>query len=92
MENDDRPFESQVEPWPDQELVDEDVALARMEEVFAEARDAGTTAAARLAVIAIANYAWQSQDWPKLIDRANAMLDEIEAKQSRRWGKVDGNP
>jgi hypothetical protein len=92
MHKNDRPFDTQVEPWPDQELVDEQVALERMEAAFAEALDAGATAAARLAVIAIANYVWQSQDWPKLIDRANAMLDEIEVKQSRRWGKAYPKP
>jgi hypothetical protein len=82
----DRGFDSLVPPWDDQELLEEQDAIDRMEAAVTAARDAGATEAARLTVIAIGNYIWQSQDWPAFTDRANTLLDELEDKLSRRWG------
>ncbi len=81
-----REFDTQVPPWDDQELLEEADAIERMDAVVASAKEAGCRDAARLAVIAIGNYAWQSQDWPELTARANSALDELEDKLSRRWG------
>ncbi len=81
-----RDFATQVPPWDDQELVEDQDAIDRMEAVVAEARAAGSKEAARLAVIAIGNYVWQSQDWPAFLDRANTLLNELEDTLSRRWG------
>jgi hypothetical protein len=81
-----RDFDSQVPPWDDQELVEEQDAIDRMEAAVEEARAAGCKEPARLAVIAIGNYIWQSQDWPAFMDRANALLNELEDTLSRRWG------
>jgi hypothetical protein len=86
MHDKDRSFESLVPPWDDQELLEETDAIERMEAAVAEARDAGATEAARLTVVAVGNYVWQSQDWPAFVERANTLLDEIEDKLSRRWG------
>jgi hypothetical protein len=86
MNDKDRGFDSLVPPWDDQALLEEQDAIDRMEAAVAEARDAGATEAARLTVIAIGNYVWQSQDWPALTDRANTLLDDLEDKLSRRWG------
>ena len=86
MHDKDRSFESLVPPWDDQELLEEADAIERMEAAVAEARDAGATEAARLTVVAVGNYVWQSQDWPAFVERANTLLDEIEDKLSRRWG------
>ena len=81
-----RDFDSQVPPWDDQELLEEQDAIDRMNAVVEEARAAGCKEPARLAVIAIGNYVWQSQDWPAFVDRANALLNELEDTLSRRWG------
>lgn len=81
-----REFDTQVPPWDDQELLEEADAIERMDAAVQAARDAGATEAARLSVIAVANYAWQSQDWSELIERANALLNELEDTLSRRWG------
>lgn len=81
-----RDFDTQVPPWDDQELLEEQDAIDRMETLVAEARAAGCKEAARLAVVGIGNYVWQSQDWPAFLDRANALLNELEDTLSRRWG------
>ncbi|MEO8689397.1 MAG: hypothetical protein ABI611_14445 [Solirubrobacteraceae bacterium] len=81
-----RDFDTQVPPWDDQELLEEQDAIDRMEALVAEAQAAGCKEATRLAVIAIGNYVWQSQDWPAFLDRANALLNELENTLSRRWG------
>jgi 2-methylisocitrate lyase-like PEP mutase family enzyme len=86
MNDQDRGFDAQVPPWDDQELLEEQDAIDRMDAAVAEARDAGATEAARLTVIAVANYVWQSQDWPAFVERANTLLGELEDKLSRRWG------
>ena len=51
-----------------------------------EARDGGAKDAARLSIIAVGNYVWMTQDWPQLIERANALLNELDNTLSRRWG------
>jgi len=84
--NSSRDFDTQVPPWDDQELLEEQDAIDRMNAVVEEARAAGRTEPARLAVIAIGNYVWQSQDWPAFVERANALLNELEDTLSRRWG------
>ena len=81
-----RGFESQVPPWDDQELLEEQDAIDRLNKVVEEASAAGCKEPARLAVIAIGNYVWQSQDWPAFMDRANELLNELEDTLSRRWG------
>ena len=81
-----RGFESQVPPWDDQELLEEQDAIDRLDAVVEEARAAGCKEAARLAVIAVGNYVWQSQDWPAFVERANELLNELEDTLSRRWG------
>ncbi len=81
-----RGFESQVPPWDDQELLEEQDAIDRLNAVVEEARAAGCKEPARLAVVAIGNYVWQSQDWPAFVDRANELLNELEDTLSRRWG------
>jgi hypothetical protein len=81
-----REFDTLVPPWDDQTLLEESDAIKRLDAVVTSATAAGCRDAARLAVIAIGNYAWQSQDWPELIARANAALDKLEDKLSRRWG------
>jgi 2-methylisocitrate lyase-like PEP mutase family enzyme len=79
-----REFETQVAPWDDQELLEEQDAIDRLNAAVEQA--SGATDAARLAVIAVGNYIWQSQDWPQFIERANELLNELEGTQSRRWG------
>jgi len=90
MNDDAADFDSQAPPWDDwdddPDLFDEQLAIDRLDAAVAEARDAGAVAAARLAVIAVGNYVVVSQDWPDLLDRANALLNEIDNTQSRRWG------
>jgi hypothetical protein len=81
-----REFDTLVPPWDDQELLDETDAIDRLNAAVEGATAAGCKDAARLAVIAVGNYAWQSQDWPALTARANELLDELEDKLSRRWG------
>jgi hypothetical protein len=81
-----REFDTLVPPWDDQELLEESDVIERMDAVVESAKAAGCKDAARLAVIAIGNYVWQSQDWPEFTARANSALDELEDKLSRRWG------
>lgn len=81
-----RDFDTLVAPWDDQELLEEQDAIDRLDAAVQAARDAGATEAARLSVIAAGNYIWQSQDWPQFIERANALLNELEDTLSRRWG------
>ena len=51
-----------------------------MDAVVEEARAAGCKDPARLAVIAIGNYVWQSQDWPEFIDRANELAQRARGQ------------
>ena len=60
-------------PWDDQELLEEQDAIDRTTAVSSR-RARGCKDAARLAMIAIGNYVWMSQDWPALVDRANELL------------------
>jgi hypothetical protein len=89
MNDQDIDLEHLAPPWDDEELVgdDEHEAIDRMVKAFKQAVDAGATKAARLAVIAVANYSLIAQKkWPKLLERANELMAEIDNKQSRRWG------
>ena len=69
MNDKDRSFESQVPPWDDQEPLQEQDAIDRMEAAVRRRGDGCKEPGARSTVIAIGNYVWQSQDWPAL-DRA----------------------
>ena len=82
-----REFETLVPPWDDQELLEQQDVIERLKVIVTSVEN-GTCGkgVARLAVIAIGNYTWQSQDWPDAIQQANEALDTLEDKLSRRWG------
>ena len=86
MNTPDFEIESLVAPWNDQTLLTEQDAIDKLEAAVQEARDGGAKDAARLSIIAVGNYVWMTQDWPQLIERANALLNELDNTLSRRWG------
>jgi hypothetical protein len=81
-----REFDTQVPPWDDMELLEEADAIERLTTTVESANYSDCRQAARLAVIAVSNYVWQSRDWPQLMERANELLDQLDGTQSRRWG------
>jgi hypothetical protein len=80
MTGDEPDLTKQEKPWPG---ITEEDAITRLVAAIEGAPDE----AARLAIIGVGNYAYLSQDWPALLDRANELLDDIEGtSQSKRWG------
>jgi len=80
-------FAKQEKPWPDWQVLEESTVITKLEDVVAEALANGAKEAARITIIGVGNYAYQAEDWPKLIACANELLDDIEGKkQSKRWG------
>jgi hypothetical protein len=72
-----------VPPWGEWRALTEEKAIARLDEAVGTEK----TEAARLAIIAVGNYAYEKEEWPVLLQHANDLLDDIEGThQSKRWG------
>jgi hypothetical protein len=73
--------QQQVAPIRGWDELTEDDVIAKLDAAVADA-----IAAARMSVIGIANYVNTHESWPRAIDRANELLNELDDTQSRYWG------
>ena len=70
----------QVTPLVGWEERTEDYVIGALDQVVADAK-----LAARLSVIAIGNYVATHENWPRAIDRANTLMNELDDTESRYW-------